>query len=291
MYSLTVCTMIQGENSYLPEWIAHHAGIGVEHFFIYDNESPTPLARTLEPEVRSGLATVVPIQGRFMQLAAFNDGLRRFGPDCRWMAFLDLDEFLNPKRHDDLPALLESYQDCGGLAVHWQMFGSSGHEVRPPGLEIENFLTKADVRYVHNRHLKCIVRPEAVESLASPHHAVFRPGYECVNENRFRVLGGQGEVSVDVVQLNHYYTRSRKEYGEKIARGRVDYDGPMSFTFDEINPALNRVRDESILRFVPRVKEYLDLRARVEPPLGEGQARDGGTDDRRTMPLQSGGRS
>ncbi len=291
MYSLTVCTMIKGENSYLPEWIAHHAGLGVEHFFIYDNESPTPLARTLEPEIQSGLATVVPIQGRFRQMAAFNDGLSRFGPACQWMAFLDLDEFLNPKRHDDLRVLLDSYRDCGGLAIHWQMFGSSGHEVRPPGLEIENFLAKADIRYVHNRHVKCIVRPEAAESLASPHQAIYRPGYECVNEHRFRLQGGQSEVSVDVVQINHYYTRSRKEYGEKLARGRVDYDGPMSFAFDEIDPLLNIVRDESILRFVPRVKKYLAWRAGDELSSREGLAGGGGPDDRRTAPLPYGGRS
>lgn len=261
-YDLAICTMIQGENSYLPEWVAHHVGLGVEHFFIYDNESPTPLALTLEPEIKDGRATVIPIQGQFRQLDAFNLGLLRFGRRMEWMAFMDLDEFLLPKQHDDLRDLLAGYREFGGLAVNWQMFGSSGHEVRPPGLQMENFLMRAEVGYVHNRHVKSIVRPEAVDQVVSTHYCRFKPGLGAVNERRLPVLGEKSDVSVDIVQINHYYTRSRKEYSEKLARGRVDHEGPLPFTFDEIDQDLNRVRDETLLGFAPRVKEYLAERAR-----------------------------
>ena len=48
-----------------------------------------------------------------------------------WMAFIDADEFLLLRdASPSLPILLAGYEDAGGLAVNWRVFGSSGREVR-----------------------------------------------------------------------------------------------------------------------------------------------------------------
>lgn len=258
MFEVSICTMIKGENSYLAEWVAYHTSVGVDHFFVYDNESPTRLVETLDSEVRNGVATVVPIAGRFKQLEAFNDGLRRFGSYTRWMAFIDLDEFMVPKKHSDLKALLREYEEFGGLGINWQMFGSSGHQVRPKGLQIEAFVMRAPSTYAQNRHIKSVVRPERVESVKNAHSCTFHPPYTCVNENKVAIHGPLTDISVDVVQISHYYTRSRQEFSEKLMRGRVDRDIPMAFTFDDIDPSLNEVRDDLMLGFVPKVRALLD---------------------------------
>lgn len=264
MYELAVCTMIKGENSHLPEWIAYHSIVGVGHFYVYDNESPVPLTEALEPEIRRGTATVVPISGRFKQLAAFNDGLKSFGSTARWMAFIDLDEFLLPVQLDSMNDVLRDYEPYGGLGINWHMFGSSGHQVRPPGLQIEAFIKRAEKGHPEHRAIKSVVRPEAVDRIGSAHHAIYRPGQICVNENHVPFRGHPGccDVSVEKVRINHYYTRSRQEYAEKLARGRVDHEGPLPYTFEQIDASLNSVRDETILRFAPKVKAYLEGRER-----------------------------
>lgn len=46
------------------------------------------------------------------------------------MAFIDVDEFLMLRDGTpDMPALLRDYEQYGGLAVNWIMFGSSGLKV------------------------------------------------------------------------------------------------------------------------------------------------------------------
>ncbi len=259
MFDLAISTTIKDENRYLPEWIAYHASLGVDHFFIFDNGSKEPIASALEPETRQGLATVVEFPGRFVQMPAIRASLERFCPLTRWMAFIDLDEFIVPKRHDNLKALLADFTGFGGLGVNWQWFGSSGRAVRPEGLQIEGFLMRADVRFREHNTIKTIVRTDAIQGMASPHHAVYRPGQTCVNEAFRPIPGPTSPVSVDVVQLNHYYTRSRAEFAEKESRGNVSYDRtpPVPYAFDGIDPNLNSVKDESILRFVPGLRARL----------------------------------
>jgi hypothetical protein len=48
--------LIKGENRYLLEHLAYNAAAGVEHFFIYDNLSDTPVADFLRENARDCLS-------------------------------------------------------------------------------------------------------------------------------------------------------------------------------------------------------------------------------------------
>ena len=59
----------------------------------------------------------------FFQLWAYDECIARHRREHRWMAFIDVDEFLllrDPSVHS-LPALLSQYEDEVGLAVNWQV--------------------------------------------------------------------------------------------------------------------------------------------------------------------------
>ncbi len=47
--------------------------------------------------------------------------------------FIDTDEFIILRKDPSLPALLKHYEEYGGLALSWTVFGTSGHINRPPG--------------------------------------------------------------------------------------------------------------------------------------------------------------
>ena len=38
-----VCLIIKNENEYLEEWLTHYRSLGVDKFFIYDNNSTIPI--------------------------------------------------------------------------------------------------------------------------------------------------------------------------------------------------------------------------------------------------------
>ena len=56
------CLLIKNENRYLLEHLAYNAAAGIEHFFIYDNLSDTPVAAFLR-EMPAIFSTFAPLQG------------------------------------------------------------------------------------------------------------------------------------------------------------------------------------------------------------------------------------
>ena len=59
----------------------------------------------------------------FFQLWAFDTCIRRHRWRHRWMAFIDVDEFLllRDPHVASLPALLSEYEDQAGIGVNWQV--------------------------------------------------------------------------------------------------------------------------------------------------------------------------
>ncbi len=109
---LGVAVIIRDEAPYLPEWLAYHHALGVQHFFIYDNGSTDELHEVIEPWVNHGLVTLVhwPLPGG--QIDAYSHALRFYGPSLGWLAFFDVDEFIVPLVDDDILTLLERFARC-----------------------------------------------------------------------------------------------------------------------------------------------------------------------------------
>lgn len=219
MRYLALCAIAKDEDRYLLEWLRYHILVGVEHFIIYDNDSAHPIAETLAEYVEAGVVTVIPAPGTDRQIPAYEHCLREFGKRFRWIGFLDLDEFLVPKDTRDARVLLSDYEDHGGLAVHWVMFGSSGHVTSPAGLQVENYtLRMRDTNF----HVKSIVHPPRVREVANVHMFTYTPGFFCVNEDHVPVGSATSYHAVRRVQLNHYWYRSQQDFAAKLQRGRAD---------------------------------------------------------------------
>jgi Glycosyltransferase family 92 len=126
---LSIGAIFKDEAPYLPEWIEFHRLAGVERFFLYDNGSGDTGREVVEPWVRKGVVSVaecsIPLaQGG--QGWAYADALRRARGRTRWLAFIDVDEFLWTPGLTPLPNLLRDYEQHPGVVVNWQVYGSSG---------------------------------------------------------------------------------------------------------------------------------------------------------------------
>lgn len=105
-YLLSACTMVRNMDHYLPEWIAFHRYVGVQHFFLYDNEpeETSHLRKTVRREIAEGVVTVIPWthialgQKTYLevQIAHENDCLWRNRYRTKWMIKIDVDEFVQP---------------------------------------------------------------------------------------------------------------------------------------------------------------------------------------------------
>lgn len=265
MEYLSACAIVKDENAYLPEWVEYHKLIGVERFLIYDNGSRIPLAETLAADIASGIVIVHHFPGIARQTEAYMNCVLHCGRTSTWVAFIDVDEFLVPKGTDDFRNILKDYEAFGGVAINWQTFNSSGHETKPPGLQIENFQMRGVNDFDWNKHIKTIARPSAVQSAPNCHHFSYKPGYHCVNESGAPVIGYFNEPPTSRrFQLNHYFNRSRAEFLEKVERRAADGTQKRMEFFDIIERDCNAVRDVEILRFVPALKIALERREKVE---------------------------
>ncbi|WP_121808011.1 glycosyltransferase family 92 protein [Mucilaginibacter kameinonensis] len=251
-YKLAICAIIRDENAYLEEWIKYHLLIGVEHFFMYDNESKVPVKTTLKALGLAQYATVRKIRGEAQQMNAYNDCVKRYGESAQWIAFIDIDEYIVPKIYPyNLPDFLEDYKDYGGININWAVFGSSGHKKRTNKPQLESFILRSETNFYKNRHTKCIIQPKFADSCHNPHYFNYKNNKFAVNENFKPVVDAFSDVSVDKILINHYYCRSEEEYLEKITRGAGDSVRVRKMDdFHEHNDETNIVEDTLILEII-----------------------------------------
>lgn len=265
-HHLAVCAIVKDEAPHLLEWIAFHHALGVDKFFLYDNASTDDTVARLAPLARAGLVELTSWPMRAGQVPAYDDFARRHGRHVTWAAFIDADEFINPFAFDSIPAWLATVGDAAAVAPRWLNFGPSDHQVPPPGLLIEAYRTRLpDDAPVHG-HVKSIVRMGAYRSSLGAH--AFAVDGPVVDERGLPVEDAGGSYAIQPVRppegacLNHYYTRSRQDWAEKLRRGRADNaddaDDPRRPSWFDHYAAAAVVRDDRILRFAPRTREMLD---------------------------------
>ena len=219
-YYLSIVTVTQCDARFLREWIEFHLLVGVEHFYIYDNESPDNTCEVLMPYIRKGVITYVLWESTDPAvMSGRNAGLKRAKLESQWVASIDTDEFIVPNKVDDLPTLLRPYEGYGALLVNWQMFGSNQVEEIPKDKLMIECLTKslhptadAEIEWVPgsrlavNKHVKCILNSTYVLTLPHGHVATYSGSYP-VNSRFEHQKGPFMPICIEDIQLNHYFFR------------------------------------------------------------------------------------
>ncbi|KAE8653775.1 UPF0392 protein [Hibiscus syriacus] len=93
-YELCACTMLWNQAPALREWIMYHAWLGVERWFIYDNNSDDGIQEVIEEldfqDYNVSRHTWPWIK---TQEAGFSHCALRARNECKWVGFFDVDEF------------------------------------------------------------------------------------------------------------------------------------------------------------------------------------------------------
>lgn len=274
-HDLAVCAIFKDEARYLDEWLTFHHGVGVEHFYLYNDASSDAYLEALEPWLQRGLVTLTDWHGR-RQVPAYNDCIVRNRMQARWIAFIDLDEFLFSPTGEDLRQVLAGYRDVPSLFVYWVLFGASGHERRPDGSVLESYTRCLD----HDAaiaddfdHADVPGKPEYVSGWAQDGKSIVNPrlvrAYNIhkpkslwvgtpLDENRQppRVRGEAKSLSYARLRINHYWSKSVQDLTEKVARGSVcDPKRPPRklSRWLEREAMLNQSRDETIIPIWRRI--------------------------------------
>jgi hypothetical protein len=257
---LSLCLIARNEGDYLKEWVDYHLLLGVERFYIYDNESAEPIRITLDEYIRAGWVVVNEIAGQGQQLFAYDHCLQSYGKNSRWIGFIDTDEFLVPKSTESLPGFLSDYEAFAGLAISSLFFGANNIRKKPIGGQIASYTQRAPRTFRGSRLVKSIVQPDRILWPMSPHLFVCKDNGFIVNEDKQRVDNQIFTHRSEKIQLNHYFTRSFEEIEEKLKRGRGDAGlAYPNSRFDVINRAATE-KDTEIISLLGRLLPDADLK-------------------------------
>lgn len=209
-YDLAVCAIFQNEARFMKEWIEFYRLIGVQHFYLYNNRSTDNYLEVLSPYIEKGEVELFDWnysnEYLYAQDKAYDDALKRSTGIVKWLAIIDLDEFLFPVQDKSLANFLKDYEEFGGVCANWVMFGTSDVNQVPQNELMIKYLIKCDSK--GNKHIKSIIRPDRVDKILYAHIAQYKPGFFQVNADKIRFNGPFSPyIAIDKIRINHYWTR------------------------------------------------------------------------------------
>lgn len=223
---LYICAIFKNEAKYLYEWLSYHDAVGVDHFFLYNNNSVDAYLDVLRSWPDQSKITLIDWPEVPGQTSAYRHMLDTHRNDSAWCAFIDLDEYLCPQSFLSIKKVLAAMDDhCSGLYVHWLMFGSNGHKNEQPGRIIERFTRRAYNNFEPNRIGKTIVRLDRATEVGFCH--IIRSSGKMINDSGDEIdqngTGVHTRTSHNLIALNHYYTKSLAEWTTRRALGKADH--------------------------------------------------------------------
>ena len=220
-YCLAVCAIAKNEGPYFEEWIEWHRKQGVEKFYIYDNESTDGTREILAPYVKAGVVEYCYWPGKKQQLAAYDDCFERHRLETRWLAVIDLDEFIVPVQDRTIPDFLHRMERFSVVEINWLVYGSGGARTREPGGVMERFHRHSLPEHRLNTHVKSIADPRRVCTMVGCHEAARISGRAADSHGMPLRKGFRDrKPQQDVIRINHYAVKSYEEFLAKRARGR-----------------------------------------------------------------------
>ncbi|CBI32066.3 unnamed protein product, partial [Vitis vinifera] len=172
-YQLCVCTMVWNQASSLREWIMYHAWLGVERWFIYDNNSDDRTKEVIqELELEDYNVTRHTWPWIKTQEAGFSHCALRARDECNWVGFMDVDEFF----YFPFPT---HRRGSNKLIFPCHSYGPSGLNSLPSQGVTVGYTCRLQSPERH----KSIVRPDVLDRtlLNVVHHFRLRKGFKYLN--------------------------------------------------------------------------------------------------------------
>lgn len=246
-----MCAIFRDEAPYLDEWLTFHSHVGVQKFYLYNHRSTDNFLEVLRPWIAAGrvvLKDAIEKPTRSTQRLTYRDCLNRARFKTKWLAFVDIDEFLWSPSGEPLLAILSDFRHDAGLAVRWVLFGSSGRATRTNQPCLESFTFSLPIGAVGLQDELDRLLDQGQRGTSRPTGRYFE-GKTVVNPRKILIpgihvprlylgkvvdevgnlsprlwhvdrlrLGFWSENPAQRIRINHYWSRSIQELTEKVER-------------------------------------------------------------------------
>ena len=234
---VAIVAAVKNENLYINEWCHYYLDMGFDHIFLYDNNALTEPQSidAIDEDIRQYITVskeFVGIEYRGVQLIMYDKAYEAYGKDYDWMAFFDIDEFLdgisNIKEFLARPELNKASQ----IRFLWKLFGDENVIERDLSIPVHKFFkTPSKVSPFLEGQAKCMLRTGIPNlKFRDTHFAMIQTGDKTFEEIPSCIPSGKpvtstafkiwADYSEETVYLNHYRTKTLAEYlSNKMQRG------------------------------------------------------------------------
>lgn len=266
---LSIACIAKDEVPYIKEWLEYHRIVGVQRFYFYDNESSQHQGNpgTLYTR-RGGYIPVCDRQGNAM--SGVSRCILKARVHTRWLAVIDLDEFIVPIEHNTVPEILKQLEAYPGVGIARLTFDYNNY-LKPPtahgGLVTANYTR---VPKYPERDCRCgiksIVNPSLVVYINNAHFFWFKSylKFNTVSENFEQILGRTFKsdyYSTRKIRINHYHDRSIEDGRKKSVKGgtwavaNAKHKKRNVYLFKNIET----INDYVIQKYLPRLKQVMGI--------------------------------
>ena len=269
-YYVSACLIFKDEGPFLKEWLDYHLTIGVEHFYLYDNNSSDNYLEIVQPYIDKGLVTLVNWPYHAAQAKAYKNCLETYRGESNWITFIDADEFIVPRYDTDIKTWVKRFDKYPAIVIKWLMFGTNNKVKHDYGKNVieqyyacwDHFykngkcfvntrydLTNWNTQFFH--HHSYMRYPLFGINISLP--AVNQWGYIC---RGIRSWGGKGDQMKNrTIQINHYFCKALDIYEAKMSKSDVFYKkNPKSLDVMFGHDQKCITRDYTIERFLLKMK-------------------------------------
>lgn len=230
-YNVSICAIFKNESKYLKEWIEYHRIVGVEHFYLFNNNSTDDFEPVLKPYVDEGLVTIENWEKNQAQMECYAHCVKLYGCKTKWMGFIDIDEFVVPIDYNNIYDFLKKFEKkAGAVKIYWKMFGTAGLIGRDLDALVTESFNVAWSKYYsvgkcfYNTNFEFDYNLKKNRQL---HHfcwtkygKISLPPVDVFNKINLNCVP-QRSLKQHPIQINHYFTKSFQEYSEKKNKGDV----------------------------------------------------------------------
>jgi len=224
MFPVIVC-IAKGERDYIEEFIQYHLALGFKYIYVYDNEDIPTYGTILSKYKNNILCIHLPgnnyVKG--VQYIALDNFVNKHmcNPRITHVVHIDIDEFIVLKKHSNICDFIEEYivDDCQGIGINWQFFGSSGKTEKTDEPVTTRF-TRCG-RY-GDPHIKTLFKKDYFVKYNECHSITISRGH-IKSTNGCTIVGPHNKnIDISIIQLNHYKSKTLQEFRCIRAHGHAD---------------------------------------------------------------------
>jgi len=265
-YTLSICALFTDEAKHLKEWIEYHRLIGVDHFYLYNNNSNDSFLKTLIPYIENNLVTLsywpdhykklygeeVQHWSLSTQVTAYENAIALRKHETEWLICADVNEFLAIPNQEDLLDILQQYAEYPGILLKSDFFDVSQPSIVPKR--------------------KLVI--ETIERIAAPHKnpyvgvakMIFRPKlyagfmwppYQCFfASEQTPIVLHKSELKVNCYANRFLSSRDSYRFRNKI---QINHQVVSENEIDQLLDLGYEIEDEerSLYRFKPQLMKQL----------------------------------